>query len=213
MPELFLESYNVQADDWPDTGRHILAQYDDDTVVVYQAFNKNIARFAVDEQALYPAPGFKLDRMTWIKPSFLWMMHRSQWATAHNQERVLAIWFDRVGFDAVLRKAVLSTFDTRVYADKDHWRQAVGASSVRVQWDPDYTPTDGRLERRAIQIGLGGKSAKHYANGGWVHDIQDITDFVHAQQANAIKPYTDLLVPRQRVYPVYDDDIQFKLGM
>lgn len=35
---------------WPKEGRHILAQYDDDTIVVYQAFNPEIAQYAVENQ-------------------------------------------------------------------------------------------------------------------------------------------------------------------
>ena len=32
---------------WPREGKHILAQYDEDTIVVYQAFNPAIAEYAV----------------------------------------------------------------------------------------------------------------------------------------------------------------------
>jgi len=45
------ESYSVQkADHWPAQGRHILAQFDDDTIVVYQAFCPEIADYAVQHQ-------------------------------------------------------------------------------------------------------------------------------------------------------------------
>ena len=37
---------------WPPSGRHILAQYDDETVVVYQAFKPSIAEYAVKHQRL-----------------------------------------------------------------------------------------------------------------------------------------------------------------
>jgi hypothetical protein len=37
--------------------------------------------------------------MTWIKPSFLWMMYRCGWATKPGQERVLAIQITREGFE------------------------------------------------------------------------------------------------------------------
>ena len=49
--ELRVQLYQEQKDNfWPPTGRHILAQYDDDTVVVYQAFCPNIAEYAVKNQ-------------------------------------------------------------------------------------------------------------------------------------------------------------------
>lgn len=35
---------------WPKAGKHILAQYDEDKVVVYQAFNAAIAEYAVKNQ-------------------------------------------------------------------------------------------------------------------------------------------------------------------
>ena len=35
---------------WPKEGRHILAQYDDESVVVYQAYCNEIADYAVKHQ-------------------------------------------------------------------------------------------------------------------------------------------------------------------
>jgi hypothetical protein len=47
------ESYVLQRDrDWPKEGRHILAQYDVDSVVVYQAYCPEIAQYAVEHQRL-----------------------------------------------------------------------------------------------------------------------------------------------------------------
>lgn len=46
-----VQSYVEQRDkEWPKRGRHILAQYDDDSVVVYQAFRPEIADYAVEHQ-------------------------------------------------------------------------------------------------------------------------------------------------------------------
>jgi hypothetical protein len=39
---LITEPYFVQAARWPATGRHILAQYDDNSIIVYQAYNPTI---------------------------------------------------------------------------------------------------------------------------------------------------------------------------
>ena len=45
------ESYMEQITrEWPRRGRHILAQYDDRSVVVYQAFCPEIAEYAVKHQ-------------------------------------------------------------------------------------------------------------------------------------------------------------------
>ena len=48
--ELVTEPYLEQRKIWPNRGRHILAQYDEKTVVVYQAFNPAIAQYAVEHQ-------------------------------------------------------------------------------------------------------------------------------------------------------------------
>lgn len=68
--------------------RVIMAQFNEETVRVYQAYNHTIADQAVKTGSFGSA--FKMDRMTWIKPSFLWMMYRAGWGTKEGQERILA---------------------------------------------------------------------------------------------------------------------------
>ncbi|MGW7541114.1 DUF4291 family protein [Streptomyces sp. NPDC054770] len=53
---------------------------------------------------------FERERMTWIKPSFLWMMYRSGWARKPNQERILRIDMDRAGFERALAHVALGHF-------------------------------------------------------------------------------------------------------
>ncbi len=98
MP-LSIEPYSDQFPRLPQSGRHILAQFDMDTIVVYQAFSPDTAHWAVEHGHF--GDGFSFNRMSWIKPSFLWMMYRSGWATKSGQEAVLAIWIKRAGFDAI----------------------------------------------------------------------------------------------------------------
>ena len=57
---------------------NIFAQYDENNIRVYQAYANPIADEAIRGATF--GPSFKLSRMTWIKPSFLWMMYRSGWA-------------------------------------------------------------------------------------------------------------------------------------
>jgi hypothetical protein len=66
----------------------IRAAYNNDTITVYQAFNERIATLAINNQT-FVSPPFKKERMTWIKPSFLWMMYRAGWGTKENQEHIL----------------------------------------------------------------------------------------------------------------------------
>jgi hypothetical protein len=75
--------YSEQMKGWPQAGKHILAQFDDDSIIVYQAYRPEIGRFAVEKGCF--GGEFKYSRMSWIKPNFLWMMHRSQWGLADGQ--------------------------------------------------------------------------------------------------------------------------------
>ena len=86
--QLLTESYSAQNDRWPNSGRHILAQFDDNSVIVYQAYRPAIGHFAAKHG--YFGGEFSLNRMSWIKPNFLWMMYRSAWASKEGQEVVLS---------------------------------------------------------------------------------------------------------------------------
>ena len=81
--------------------KEIRAFYTEDTVRVYQAYNKVIANEAVKNGTF--GSNFKLDRMTWIKSSFLWMMYRCGWGTKENQEYILAIDLKREAFDYIVK--------------------------------------------------------------------------------------------------------------
>ena len=63
--ELTTESYQAQVARWPRSGRHILAQFDSDRIVVYQAYHLSIGRFAAEHG--YFGGEFSLGRMSWIQ--------------------------------------------------------------------------------------------------------------------------------------------------
>jgi hypothetical protein len=48
--KLVTEPYATQIRRWPRHGRHILAQFDAETVVVYQAYRPAIGHFAVSHK-------------------------------------------------------------------------------------------------------------------------------------------------------------------
>jgi hypothetical protein len=206
-----LEPYEAQRARWPRLGRHILAQYDDESVVVYQAYSPAIAVPAARE-GRFMAP-WSRSRMTWIKPGFLWMMFRSGWATKENQEAILRIRLARAGFDEILRRAVHSTYVPELYATREAWETRVGRSDVRLQWDPDHHPSGAKLERRAIQIGLRGAALASFADA-WILGIEDITPFVVEQRGRVQSgALGELVTPREEVYPVADAEVAGKLGM
>ena len=192
---LVTERYAIQAARWPARGRHILAQFDETSVVVYQAYRLSIGSFAA-ANGHFRGGGFSLQRMSWIKPNFLWMMYRCGWAQKEGQEVVLAVKLQRAAFDAVLAAAVPSSYHAHRYPTRTDWEQAVKRSEVRLQWDPDHGPGGEPLERRAIQLGLRGSMLASYARD-WIVEIEDITPFVKAQRG---RPRDELETPREDVY-------------
>lgn len=149
---------------WPDNGKHILATYDETSITVYQAYHSSIASYAVKHQTF--GGEFSMNRMTWIKPNFLWMMSRSGWGAKLNQEVTLAIRLKREGFKQIFNSAVSSSYQP-AYQTHENWRRAVKNSSVRLQWDPDHDPFGRKLEGKAIQLGLRGESLQKYWRNGY----------------------------------------------
>ncbi|WP_267877653.1 DUF4291 family protein [Massilia frigida] len=88
--------------------RQIRAVFDDATIRVYQAYSNVIADAAL-AAGTFVSPPFKMERMTWIKPSFLWMMYRAGWGFKDaGQQRILAIDISREGFEWALANGCLS---------------------------------------------------------------------------------------------------------
>jgi hypothetical protein len=95
-------------------GEHeIRADYDRETIVIYQAYPSAIADAALAAHRFVPP--FSFQRMTWIKPSFLWLMHRSNWGLKSGQERILAVKLTRSGWERALSLAVLTSFEASVF--------------------------------------------------------------------------------------------------
>ena len=134
--------------------RQIRAVYTKDTVRVYQAYGRNIAEEAVKKGTF--GENFKMGRMTWIKPSFLWMMYRCGWATKENQEYVLAIELEREAFDYIVENAVPSSYSEILGISRSQWEEQVKNSALRCQWDPERDIFGNPLNYRSIQLGLRG---------------------------------------------------------
>lgn len=182
------------------TSRQVRALFTDRDITVYQSYEAQIADAAV-AAGTFVAP-FKRRRMTWIKPSFLWMMYRSGWAMKPGQERILAISITRDGFEWALAHSVLSHYEPRTHASKRQWTEQKITSPVRVQWDPDRSLRLAPLSSRAIQIGLSGEAVDLYLDQ-WITSITDITATVH--QIRALVAADDCstaetLLPPERPY-------------
>lgn len=144
-------------------------QYDDEGVYVYQAYCHEIADWAIEHQK-FGGPGFNPRRMTWIKPSFAWVLYRSGYGRKHNQERVLKIKLSHETIGAILEEC--------------ECKHGGGGSLGRVQWDPArdlYTVENGEprkfLGKRAIQIGMKGRLSEQYVMS--TISIEDVTDLAH----------------------------------
>lgn len=189
-----LISYNSHIKKLPLIGKHIVGTFDQQSIIVYQGFNKSIAQFAL-KNGFFGGP-FNYDRLSWIKPNFMWMMYRSEWA--EMEEYILSIRLKRDAFEAILAKAVHTTYKSNHYNSGKEWKNALKKSEVRVQWDPDHDPYGKRLARKAIQLGLSGETLKKYGKE-WIIEIEDITPFVKKEKHN--RSNFDLLkVPEEKIF-------------
>lgn len=177
--------------------REIRADFDEHTIVVYQAYSTEIADSALAAQRLVPP--FNRNRMTWIKPSFLWMMHRSGWATKPGQERILGVRVTRSGFELALTDACLSHFDPTVYASHESWQARLANSPVRVQWDPERDISLSPMSWRSLQIGLGPPVVPAYVEE-WTVSIDDVTPLAQRLGRQSADERQDL--PQEKPYPL-----------
>jgi Domain of unknown function (DUF4291) len=205
------EPYLDQVATWPREGRHILAHYDAETIVVYQAYKPSIARYAVKHGVL--GEDYSYVRMSWIKPNFLWMMYRSGWGTKEGQEMTLALRLKRVFFEQILAGAVASSFGQSGCATEEEWKSALAHSKVRLQWDPDHDPHGHPLARRAIQLGLRGSMLEAFGKRELL-EVIDMTAFVAEQRAALMASGPGALrTPAERVYHPADRDVTARLGL
>jgi hypothetical protein len=154
------------------TYHQIRAQYDTETITVYQAYKTSIASAAVAAQKLNASPDFLPGRMTWVKPSWSWMMYRAGYSYKDDrQSRILALKMKHEHFIQLLEKGVLS----KHAATKREGGKREKSSDVRIQWDPERTPKLGVLPYRSIQIGIPGALSERWANE-WIAEIEDVTD-------------------------------------
>lgn len=190
------------------------------TITVYQAFKPVIATYFATHGYLTGCKEFSMDRMTWVKPGFLWMMHRSGWASKKDQEHVLAIHVQHNTFIDWMRVGILSSHKparspSGEEEDIEHraeWKRQLENSDVRVQWDPDHEPAHGHpLARRVIQIGLRGEAVRQYADkeSGVVVAVEDITTFAkrERERLQSGARIEELQVPVEREIEVGDEEI------
>lgn len=148
--------------------RQIRAVFDDKTITVYQAYPASIAKAAVASQKLYASPDFSFARMTWIKPSWCWMMYRSGYSTKDlRQSHILALKMTHENFQQMISQAVVTHGAALTEEER--------AKPIRVQWDPERGPGLEVLPYRSIQIGIGEALSRKCAEE-WIESIEDVTE-------------------------------------
>ncbi|KAK4188748.1 hypothetical protein QBC35DRAFT_495478 [Podospora australis] len=208
----------------PVATRQIRAHYDEETITVYQAYSKTIATAAVEHQKLNASPDYKTaTRMTWIKPSWAWMLYRSGYSYKDSrQARILAIKMRHGDFVKLLEMGVLSSNHATSHTSDGKGQGERGAEGdekegrkeklggVRIQWDPERTVRLEKIEGvRSIQIGIPGDMVERWI-GEMIVSIEDVTD-----KARMLKRVLDEdegvtdaeliergLVPEERVFEV-----------
>jgi hypothetical protein len=181
--------------------QQIRAVYDERTIRVYQAYNDEIADAAL-AQGTFVSPPFKTERMTWIKPSFLWMMYRAGWGYKdQGQRRILAIDISREGFEWALEHGCSSHPEPSM--SKEDWARLKDSAPVRIQWDPERNLRLEPLPYRSLQVGLSKAAVDLYVSK-WIQRITDITDVAHAihglLDGNKLDQ-AQALLPSERIYP------------
>jgi hypothetical protein len=185
--------------------REIRADFDRETIVVYQAYPPAIADAALEAQRFVPP--FSFHRMTWIKPSFLWLMHRSNWGHKSGQQRTLAVRITRAGWGKALSLAVPTSFVPGAFASPDEWAERFAAARVHLQWDPERSLRGAGLPHSSVQVGLSRHVIREYVEE-WVVGIEDYTfrvrkayDLLQAGKSDRARR----LLPAERVYPVSEE--------
>ncbi|MEU9098309.1 DUF4291 domain-containing protein [Streptomyces sp. NPDC048361] len=181
--------------------RQIRALHTASTITVYQAYACALGLPAARE-GRFPA-AWKRERMTWVKPSFLWMMYRSGWGTKEGQETVLAVEIRREGFDWALDHACLAQYDREAHGEQRDWKRELKRAPARVQWDPERDLHLRALPYRSLQLGLVGEAVRRYADE-WIVGVRDVTPLarrVHGLVTAGQLPAARALLPEERVYP------------
>lgn len=192
--------------------REIRADFDRQTLVVYQAYAPAIAEPAL-AAGRFVAP-FSMTRMTWIKPSLPWLIVRSNWARRAGQERILGVRIHRAAWDAALEEAVLTGYEAAVHRDPDAWSQAFEGAPVHVQWDPERSLRGAKLPHRSIQVGVSRHRIERFVKE-WIVSLEDLTSRVHKMRELVAGGSVDRarrLLPSERSYPV-SESIARRLGM
>ncbi|MEQ1500635.1 MAG: DUF4291 family protein [Myxococcota bacterium] len=177
--------------------RTVLATYDDDAVIVWQAHSDAVADAALRDGG-FGGRSWRTDRTTRFRLSLPSLLARNGWATRPGRERILAVRLCRVGFDAVLRQAVHAAMEPGVYPCRNAWHLATRYGQVTLAWHPDVDPTGAELDHETLRVGVRDGVLARFARD-WVVGVEDWTPWV---VANRTQVSASLPVPAVAPYPL-----------
>ena len=190
----------------------IRAVFDKKTILLWQAYGEKIAEAALTKQKFVEP--FSFNRMTWLKPSFTWMMHRSNWGRKSGQERTLAVRITRSGWEKALARAVLTSPNKKVHQSRAQWEKDFKAAKVHVQWDTERTLRGAPMNIYSIQVGISRHLIQEYVDE-WLVSIEDFTPQVKKIKnliQSGKQTQAKRLILQEKTYPLLSKTQQ-RLGM
>lgn len=185
--------------------QEIRATYNQESVSVYQAYNQSIALPAI-EYNQFRKP-FSFHRMTWIKPSYLWLMERSNWGTKSNQEYILEIRMKRDCWDRALSNGILTHPDKVIYKSGLEWEKKFKSAQIHIQWDPERTMRGAKMNKKSIQVGISRFLIEEF-NNDWITEIIDrtpLTKKIRGLLKSGKYKEAKRLLPKERIYELAEE--------
>jgi hypothetical protein len=142
--------------------------------------------------------------MTWIKPSFLWLMHRSHWGQKSGQERTLAVRIRRTGWEKALSLGVLTHPEPSIHGRSGEWEKQFQNALVHIQWDTERSLRGSAQNRYSIQVGISRHLIQEFVDE-WIVSLKDLSPTVakirqllqSGKEKNAKR-----LLPSEKIFPI-----------
>ncbi|XP_045207003.2 uncharacterized protein LOC123559349 [Mercenaria mercenaria] len=123
-----------------------------------------------------------------LHTSFVQTMISCEWGKKSGHEKVLAISVKREGFEELLR----------TYVDDKKNNQKTG--DVKVEWNPDKSPTGGLLKRYVPEIVIRGRLLQKF-NKCWTLNVKDMSVYVeHLRRFMETGKSSRIWTPKESVY-------------
>jgi hypothetical protein len=172
--------------------RALIASFDAESVVAYQAFPEALGAEIVARRGL--GGGWRFDRHTRLQTSWRFVADRYAFGDRLHRSRILAIHVSRAGFDALVTAALTAEWDPALYKTSGAWRLATRFAPVLVEWI-DETP----------RFVVHGPLVRQLATE-WVVDLRDVSAEFRALRDGEAR------APQEADYPV-PPDVAARIGL